>query len=499
MNLPLESVWAVLDLGSNSFHLLIGRLEHGRVVTIDRRKDSVRLAQGLEQGGKLTEPVMERALASLAVFAELIRHLPRRNVRVVGTNALRAARNADVFLERAERVIGVPIDVISGQEEGRLIYLGVAKGHASGSVRRLVIDIGGGSTEFIVGKQVAKRVESLFIGCVSLSERFFSERRITREDYERALTTARAEMEHLADGYGHGRWDEVVGTSGTIRYLETVVDRIAPSGHLITRAGLEKVVEHMLEQKRADALQALGLSADRVSVFPGGVAILHAAFLELGIKEMHVSDYALKEGVLYELANQGEHEDTRRKTIEYLSKQFNIDRRQALRVERLANVLLPQVLDQLGLEPEFGAQALSAAAQLHELGLTVAHSGYHKHGAYLLENADMPGFSRQEQKMLSFLVLNHRRKLRTPDVNTYRFKPDWALVLVLRLACLFNRTRVDQRIPVPRLRAIGKNRWELGVSADWLKSRPLVEEDLRAETEFLAGAGVQMELARLKE
>jgi exopolyphosphatase / guanosine-5'-triphosphate,3'-diphosphate pyrophosphatase len=498
MNTTPESVCAVLDLGSNSFHLLIGRLEQGRIVTIDRRKDTVRLAQGLEQGGELSEPVMQRALASLQVFADLIRHLPRRNVRVVGTNTLRAARNADLFLERAERVIGVPVDVISGQEEGRLIYLGVAKGHASNSVRRLVIDIGGGSTEFIVGKRVAKRVESLFIGCVSLSERYFIEKRFTRENYERALTSARVEMEHLSDGYGSSRWDEVVGTSGTIRYVETVVDRLAPSAHLITRAGIEKVVAHLLEQKRVDALQELGLSADRVPVFPGGLAILHAAFLELGIEKMHVSDYALKEGVLYELADQGEHDDTRRKTIEYLSKQFNIDRRQALRVERLAEMLLPQIVDQLGVDAEFAAQALSAAAQLHELGLTVAHSGYHKHGAYLLENADMPGFSRQEQKMLSFLVRNHRRKLRVPDVNSYRFKPDWALVLVLRLACLFNRTRVDQRIPAPRLKCTGKNRWELGVAADWLKSRPLVEEDLRAEADFLAGVGLQLQVVPLK-
>jgi len=488
MNESSGPVCAVLDLGSNSFHLLIGRLSGGRLVTLDRRKDMVRLAQGLQGDGYLAEPVMARALDSLAVFSQQLRNIPRANVRVVGTNTLRAASNADVFLERAEKIIGVPIDVISGQEEGRLIFLGVAKGHASNAIRRLVVDIGGGSTEFIVGRRKAKRVESLFIGCVSMSEKFFPARRFTGEGYRRALTLARAEIQHLADGYGATRWDEAVGTSGTIRYVEAVIDRLTPCDHLITREGIERVVDHLSRSKRPDAMQSLGLSPERVPVFPGGLAILHAAFIELGIERMHVSDYALKEGVLYELADQGEHEDTRRQTMDYLTKQFSIDRRQAARVERLAKSLLPQVAPKLGVEREFAQQVLVAAARLHELGLAISHSGYHKHGAYVLENADMPGFSRREQKMLSFLVLNHRRKLRAPEVSSYSFRADWALVLVLRLATLFNRMRIDQRMPAIRL-APARKGWTIELPANWLRKHPLVEEDLRAENEFLAAIG----------
>lgn len=488
MNELSGPVCAVLDLGSNSFHLLIGRLAGGRLVTLDRRKDMVRLAQGLQGDGCLAEPVMARALDSLAVFSQQLRNIPRANVRVVGTNTLRAARNADVFLERAEKIIGVPIDVISGQEEGRLIFLGVAKGHASNAIRRLVVDIGGGSTEFIVGRRKAKRVESLFIGCVSMSEKFFPERRFTGEGYRRALTLARAEIQHLADGYGVTRWDEAVGTSGTIRYVEAVIDRLTPCDHLITREGIERVVDHLSRSKRPDAMQSLGLSPERVPVFPGGLAILHAAFIELGIERMHVSDYALKEGVLYELADQGEHEDTRRQTMDYLTKQFSIDRRQAARVERLAKSLLPQVAPKLGVERDFAQQVLVAAARLHELGLAISHSGYHKHGAYVLENADMPGFSRREQKMLSFLVLNQRRKLRAPEVSSYSFRADWALVLVLRLATLFNRMRIDQRMPAIRL-APARKGWTIELPANWLRKHPLVEEDLRAENEFLAAIG----------
>lgn len=490
-------VCAVLDLGSNSFHLLVGRLDGGRLVTIDRRKETVRLAQGLQQDGCLAEATMARALESLAVFAQRLRKVPRRNIRVVGTNTLRAAHNAEVFLEQAERIVGVPIDVISGQEEGRLIFLGVVKGHSSSPVRRLVIDIGGGSTEFIVGKRSARRVESLFIGCVSMSERFFGDRRISAQRYERALTLARAEVQHLADGYGSARWDEAVGSSGTIRYVATAIESLMSSEQLITLEGIERVVERMLSVRKVEALAALGLSPDRQPVFPGGLAILHAAFLELGIRQLHVSDYALKEGVLYELADEGQYEDTRRKTIEYLSKQFQIDRRQAMRVQRLARELLPQVEGQLLVEPLFARQVLDAAAELHELGLTVSHSGYHKHGAYLLEHADMPGFSRREQSMLSFLVLNHRRKLRLPEASSYRFRPDWALVLVLRLACLLNRVRADQRLPPIRLHR-GRQGWTVDVSADWLAEHPLVEEDLRAENEFLADSGLGLRLRRTR-
>ncbi len=491
-----RSVCAVLDLGSNSFHLLVGRLDQGRLVTVDRRKDTVRLAQGLQHDGLLAEDVMTRALESLGVFAQQVRNVPRQNLRVVGTNTLRAARNAKDFLERAEHVIGVPIDVISGQEEGRLIFLGVVKGHAGTSVRRLVIDIGGGSTEFIVGKRSAKRIESLFIGCVSMSERFFPDRRVTEERYERALTLARAEIQHLAEGFGAGRWDEAVGSSGTVRYVAAAIETLMPGDHLITLEGIQRLVRHMIGGRKVEALADVGLSGDRQPVFPGGLAILHAAFLELGIPQLHVSDYALKEGVLYELADQGQYEDTRRKTIDYLCKQFQIDRQQSTRVERLARQLLPQLRDQLVVEPEFAEQALRAAAELHELGLTISHSGYHKHGAYILENADMPGFSRREQTMLSFLVLNHRRKLRIPEATSYRFRSDWALVLVLRLACLFNRIRVDQRLPAIRILPARKG-WTLEVAADWLAQHPLVEEDLRAENEFLAAAGHALALKRV--
>ncbi len=479
MNRPLtrSPLCAVLDLGSNSFHLLVARVEDGRIITVDRRKDMVRLAEGLGPDGLISAPVKARALESLQVFAQLLREFHPSRVRVVGTNTLRAAKDSDDFLEQAEAIVGVPIDIISGHEEGRLIFLGVVRAVAARQLRRLVIDIGGGSTELIVGRKRAKQVDSLFMGCVSYSERFFPDGKVSARAYHKALRVARTELRALVGTYGRDEWDEALGSSGTIRNVQEVIDRIHPSGHVITLDGIERVAEAL----RGGDRQALGaVSSDRLPVFPGGLAILHAAFLELEIDEMHVSDYALKEGVLYELASAAEYEDTRRKTLDYLTRQFRIDRRQAGRVERLAVQLLPMLVDALQVEREFAEQVIVAAARLHELGLSLSHSGYHKHGAYLLENADMPGFSRREQKMLSFLVLNHRRKLRLPEL-AYRFEPDWALVLVLRLACLFNRARVRQKVPVTGLSMQDKTIC-IDLDSDWLAARPLVEEDLRQES-----------------
>jgi len=486
---------AVLDLGSNSFHMLIGRLDGDRIVTVDRRKDMVRLAQGLDENNNLSVEAQQRALESLTVFAQQIRKIPKERVRVVGTNTLRAAHNSDAFLEQCEKIIGVPLDIISGHEEGRLIFRGVVKGHAGDGKRRLVVDIGGGSTEFIVGRKRAKHVESKFIGCVSLSQKYFGDGKMSPQRYQKALLHAQSEIQPLMDVYGAGRWDEAVGTSGTIRYVGAAVDKLAPSDHLITRDGLDAVAARVASSRKLSSLSELGLSGDRLPVFPGGLAILHAAFIELGIKEMHVSDYALKEGVLYELADHDVFENTRRKTLDYLSRQFKIDRKQARRVERLAMQLLPQVRDRLTTDYEIAKQALRDAAALHELGLTIAHSGYQKHGSYVIENADMPGFSRREQKLLGFLVLNHRRKLRSPAVNAYRFKADWVLVMVLRLSCLLNRGRVEQRLPTLRLEP-KRGAIALHIPAAWLARHPLVVEDLESECKLLQSVGLRLDVVQ---
>jgi len=492
-----SDLYAVLDLGSNSFHLLIGRLDQGRIVTVDRRKDMVRLAQGLDEDKNLTPEAMQRATESLTLFAQRLRKIRRERIKVVGTNTLRAAHNGDQFLEVAEKLIGVPVDIISGHEEGRLIFLGVVKGHSGHRQHRLVMDIGGGSTEFMVGRKKAKRIESLFMGCVSYSQRFFPDQRVNRQCYQKALNAARAELRPLKDGFGPSHWDEVVGTSGTIRHVEAAIDKLTPCGHIITRAGIEALVKKYFNGNALRSVPAsIGVSEERLPVFAGGLSILHAAFIELDISEMHVSDYALKEGVLYELADHDEFEDTRRRTIEYLSRQFGIDRKQARRVERLALQLLPQVQKQLGTDVAFAKQLLSDAARLHELGLTIAHSGYHKHGAYILENADMPGFSRQEQKMLSFLVLNHRRKLRMPTVQGYRFEADWVLVLVLRLAWLLQRSRTEQRLPKIGLQYMPRSKhWRLTIPQSWLRRHPLVVEDLSAEAAFLKAVNLSLVIA----
>lgn len=486
-----DEIYAALDLGSNSFHLLLARFDGRRLMVVDRYKDTVRLATGLQDDGNLSDEVMRRALQALEKMAERIRPLPKNYVRVVGTNTLRAAKNRDVFLAKAEKILGVPINIISGLEEARLIYLGVAKDFTPEDKTRLVVDIGGGSTELVLGRNKPLKLESLYMGCVSFSRQFFPEGRLTRRAYEKALLAARSEVQGLASEFSDSNWDQAVGSSGTIRSIERVLDGMGLNrNHVITAEGLEALSQEVIAAKHADLLELPGLDADRRAVFAGGLAVLHGIFDELCIDEMHVSVYAIREGLIYDLAGRLHHRDKRIETIERMMEQYRVDRAQSRRVARLAMTLLQQVEHQI--ETEQAERLLQWAVDLHEIGLSIAHSGYHKHGAYIVANSDMPGFSRQEQQLLSFLVLNHRRKLK-PEPEAYGFSPDWRLVTVLRLACLFLRRRDGALVPSAGIR-IGFHgvRCRLQLPAGWLDQHPLTREDLLQEKQLLAAIGLEL-------
>ncbi len=462
-------------------------------MVLDRYKDMVRLAAGLQEDGNLSEQVMARALQALGKMAERIRPLPKTYVRVVGTNTLRAAKNRDVFLAKAEKTLGVPINIISGLEEARLIYLGVAKDFTPEDKTRLVVDIGGGSTELVLGRNKPLKLESLYMGCVSFTRQFFPEGRITRRAYEKALLAARSEVQGLASEFGADNWDQSVGSSGTIRTIERVLDGMDLNrNHVITADGLEQLAGEVIASKHADLLDFPGLDMDRRAVFAGGLAVLHGVFDELQIAEMHVSMYAIREGIIYDLAGRLHQRDKRVETIERMMDQYRVDRAQTRRVARLAIMLLEQVGQQIATEPEQAKRLLQWAVDLHEVGLSIAHSGYHKHGAYIVANSDMPGFSRQEQQLLSFLVLNHRRKLK-PEPEAYGFVPDWRMVCVLRLACLFLRRRDAALVPSSGIR-IGFHgvRCRLQLPAGWLDQHPLTREDLLQEKQLLAVVGLEL-------
>jgi exopolyphosphatase/guanosine-5'-triphosphate,3'-diphosphate pyrophosphatase len=488
-----DEIYAALDLGSNSFHVLLARFDGRRLVVLDRYKDSVRLATGLQEDGNLSDDVMARALQALSKIAERIRPLPKNYVRVVGTNTLRAAKNRDVFLAKAEKILGVPINIISGLEEARLIYLGVGKDFTPEDKTRLVVDIGGGSTELVLGRNKPLKLESLYMGCVSFSRQFFPEGRVTKRGYEKALLAARSEVQGLASGFDAGNWDQAVGSSGTIRSIERVLDGMGLNrNHVITAEGLEALAQEVIEAKYMELLELPGLDEDRRPVFVGGLAVLHGVFDELQIGEMHVSAYAIREGIIYDLAGRLHQRDKRVETIERMMEQYRVDRAQARRIAKLAMALLEQVERQIQTESEQAEKLLKWAIDLHEIGLSIAHPGYHKHGAYIVANSDMPGFSRQEQQLLSFLVLNHRRKLK-PEPETYGFTPDWRLVCVLRLACLFLRRRDAALVPASGIR-IGFHgaRCRLQLPAKWLDQHPLTREDLLQEKQLIAAAGLEL-------
>jgi exopolyphosphatase/guanosine-5'-triphosphate,3'-diphosphate pyrophosphatase len=479
------NTFAALDLGSNSFHLLIARFDGGKLEVIDRHKEMVRLASGLSDSGFLSRAAIDRGLDALRRIAERLASTPTASLRVVGTNTLRSAINSDTFMARAEEILQSPIHIISGMEEARLIYLGVAHDFAPDSGQRLVVDIGGGSTELIIGENQPIELESLHMGCVSYSKRFFPEGRISAKAYRKAVLAAREEISSIAHRFRREHWQEAVGASGTIRAIEAILDGMNLNSHnTITRAGLDQLADALCTFELADEVKLPNLTADRKAVLPGGLAVLHALFEELDIEQMHVSAYAIREGVVLDLAGRLHNHDIRSDTVTRMMRQYRADEAQAARVGQLAAQLLEQVRADFGDDAERVRKILDWSIKLHEIGLSVAHSGYHKHGAYLLENSDMPGFSKQEQKQMSFLVLNHRRKLR-PLAETYGFEPDWRLVKILRLACLFMRCRDASGLHANLQIRFSDDNLILQLSRTWLDANPLTAESLEAEQKIL--------------
>ncbi|MBD2859282.1 exopolyphosphatase [Spongiibacter sp. KMU-158] len=489
--------YAALDLGSNSFHLLIASFKDNKLKIIDRHKDMVRLAAGLDENDFLSEDAQQRALDSLAKIANRLTDVPRKQIRVVGTNTLRAAENAGEFMRKAEAVLGVPINIISGTEEARLVYLGVANDLAPDNRTRLVVDIGGGSTELVTGDHHPKLLESLPMGCVSFSMRFFPNGSINEKQFNKAVSAARQLVSPYVEQF-QDQWQEAVGSSGTIRSIANILSEqgLCDVGH-ITPDGLKAIKSQILQASHTSELKIQGLSDDRRDVFPGGFAVLYALFKEMNIPDMHVSTYAVREGILYDLAGRFFHRDKREETVRQLISQYRIDENQGNRVAELCTRWLPGIAEHLSTPVEEAENLLRWAAQLHELGLAIAHGGYHKHGAYILTNADLPGFSRQEQARLSLLVLNHRRKPKSPDNGTYGVSPDWLLVGLLRLACIFLRRR-QTSLPSEEINinSSGANQIEISLPQSWLDENPLTAADLEEEAALAQkSVGLQLEIS----
>jgi len=486
---------AAVDLGSNSFHLFLARVVDGQIHILDRIRQRVLLAAGLDEKGSLNEETQERALACLEQFGQHLQHVPPGSVRAVGTNTLRRARNARAFLTRAQKALGHPIEVISGREEARLIYLGVAHNISDDEGRRLVIDIGGGSTECIIGERFEPiEADSLYMGCVSFSLRYFPDGRIREEDFAKAEIQARLEFNTLERRYRSLAWQDCIGSSGTILTVEQVLRGSGWSGRGVTSKGLRRLRKALIDTGHADKLKLPGLPEDRQRIFAGGVAILLGAFDTFRLKAMQTSVGALREGVIYDLLGRISHEDVRDHTIRRMSERYHIDHAQAARIETTALGLLRQVATEWDLEDKSFRRFLIWASRLHEIGLSISFAGYQKHSAYIVAHADMPGFSQEDQRLLSAVILGHRRKLST---DYFQSLPDdtareaMQLCVLLRLAVRLHRSRGPGPPPGLELK-VKRNRLEMLFPEGWLQTRPLTSADFEEERQRLQEVGLEL-------
>lgn len=485
---------AAVDLGSNSFRMLIGRAQDSaagvQVYAIDSLREPVRLAAGLDDKKYLSEAAQQIALQTLQRFGERLRQFHPDRVRAVATNTVRVAKNAPQFLQRAQAALGFPIEVIAGREEARLVYIGAAHSVSVVQGKRLVVDIGGGSTEFIIGQCYEPgMMESLYIGCVSMSQRFFPGNQVDETTMRAAEIAARKEIQIIAADFKRNGWNHAVGSSGTARAL---ADMIGGSGFNppdqpgdITLQGLRELRRTFVRAGNLNKLRMEGLKPDRVPVAAGGLAIMLGVFEELGIQSMEVTDAALRLGVLYDLLGREQSQDMREVTALQFTQRYGADAQQARRVSELALRLYAQLRPNA---TEADQRLLRWAAQLHEIGLSISHSAYHKHSAYIAANADMPGFSRGEQAALAQLVLTHTGKLKKLSATDLE-NIDLDAVLALRLAVILARNRTTVDIDGLHLRyqpagvKLSGLRPPLDIVAPepWLKGNPLTEYSLRQE------------------
>ena len=492
--LPDGALMAAVDLGSNSFHMVVARNVLGQLRIVDRLRETVRMASGLQPDGDLDRAAKQRALDCLARFGERLHMLPSQRVRAIATNTVRLLRNPQAFLVPAETALGHPIEIVSGREEARLIYLGVAEGRPPKAARRLVIDIGGGSTEFIVGQgyEPLER-ESLQMGCIATTRRFFSDGKLTRKRWKDGLTEISAEFQQFAATYRALGWQETIGSSGTIKAVGDMLATSKNTRGAITDTGLARLRDRLLEFDSIDDIDLPGLSGERRPVIAGGLLILDACFAELGLKRMLVCDTAMRVGVLYDMLGRAQQRDAREASIAALMERYGVDREHAARIEATALSLFDQVAEAWQLDAD-DRLLLAWAARVHELGLAIAHSQHHQHGAYVIEHSDIAGFSRQEQQQLAALLRCQRRSIPTGVLNALPERSVLSTlrcIVLLRLSIALHRSHDRAPLPPMALHA-DKDRLQLEVSRNWLGSHALTRADLDTERDALDAVSIAL-------
>ena len=489
MSKKLPEIVAAVDLGSNSFHMIVCSLKEDKLQTIDRLKEMVRLASGLNENKELDKETQERALACLERFGQRVRDFPAGSVRIVGTNTLRMAKNSPQFIAKAEQALGHPIDIISGIEEARLIYQGVANSLSSNAKLRFVMDIGGGSTEYIIGTDDKPRnKESLNMGCVTVSNLFFKDGKISKKAFDQAILFVEQKLEPHQDKFSYCQWDEAIGASGSLKAIDKVLQATEWSNNGITIEGLEKLVGHVMKCKHVDELNLPELSEERLPVFIGGLAVIYGTFISLDIRQMTVSDGALREGLIHDLLGRIYNDDIRSETATTLASHYHTDKSHAQHIKQTIQHILRQVdISHSDEDRKTIAQFLNWAAELHEIGHDIAHNQYHKHSAYIIQHADLAGFSHQDQILLATLIRSHRKKF-----SYSRFKDlphPWQeyapiMAIILRLAVVLHRNRHTVKMPDFKI-SINNQQLNIRFPKDWLEQAPLTSTDLKIEADYL--------------
>jgi len=482
---------AAVDLGSNSFHMIICSLKDGKLQTIDRLREMVQLAAGLDSHRNLDQPTQQNALACLERFGQRIKNFPPNSVSIVGTNTLRTAKNAQQFISKAEKALGHPIHVISGIEEARLIYQGVAHSMAGSANHRFVMDIGGGSTEYIIGQHsIPHTKESLSMGCITLSQHFFEKGKISRKNFKKATLYAEQHLEPFQNKFHSRNWQEAIGASGSLKAISNILQTSGWSNNGITREGLEQLVVHLLKLNHYEEIQFPTLSLERKPVFIGAVAIVYATFRAFNIEQMTISDGALREALIYDLLGRIYNHDIRSETSRMIAERYHTDRKHSEQIKETTQYIVGKLAEHpCFFDNPACLQFLEWAADLHEIGLEIAHSHFHKHSAYIIENGDLAGFSKQDQLILSKLVRSQRKKF-SPERFT-ELPGVWQentaiMAIVFRLATLLHRSRHNSR---PDFKISIENRnIVLTFPKQWLEQSPLTQADLEQETQYLKEA-----------
>lgn len=487
---------AAVDMGSNSFHMVVAKISHGELRVIDKLGEKVQLAAGLNEFGEFTEEAKTRAFECLSRFAQRIKGLDASAVQIVGTNALRAAKQKREFLRQAELITGYPIEIISGREEARLIYLGVAHTLSDDYGNRLVIDIGGGSTELIIGERFeTKALESLHMGSVSFREKYFSDGQMTEKNFYRATKHASRELLGISKNYSQLGWQNCVGASGTIKAILNSLKALGYSHDTIELSDLYKLRQKLIKLGHVNFIDQVGVKKDRANIFPAGLSILIACFEVLSIHNMSFTTGALREGLLYDIIGRIRHEDVRERTIQSMQLRYDVDKIHAQQVEETALYAYNLIADDWSIRNRLNENLLRWACKIFEVGLSIAHAQYHRHGAYLTYYSELPGFTRLTQLYLSILIRSHRRKfsdepfISLTDTEQNLLKK---LSVIFRLANVLTVARKSSETNF-RLKVDGKTIY-LDMGEGWLKDNPLNEANLELEKELLTKQGFELQI-----